>query len=507
MQKQTNNNEEYKSLSPAEFFKKNRQLCGYDNPTKAAYTTFREIFDNSLDACEIAGIPPNISLRLKTIDEGIYSFTSVDNGPGVPVEVVPKAFGKIFFGSKYILRQHRGELGMGGQMALLNSLVDTGKPYTVITATENDNLMHCFDLSIDLSKNEPVVHNYKSKQKRSFRHGVALILYSKANFTGALNRITSYLSLTVTICPYVTVTFSLDEKEIFRHVATTKVLPPKPKIVNYHPHGIDLEILKKIIKSSKYTDMVNFLIHSFQRIGTSSARAFLMYANIQANVDPHKLTREELVGLVDKLKTFEKFLSPDISCLSPVTEPIFLQGVKEMFNPDFLTYGSRRGVCEGHPIIVECVIAIGGNIGTIVEKNLPDPYRFSNRIPLLYDKTDCALTKAVSEAYPKMYGITEGTKLAVFLHMCSTHIPYKTAGKEYISPDYPEINKVIGNALKECLRKVKVYMSQRHRSESDAKRRSIFDVYLPLVAESLAPLSDKPKEELNDLLHKSLGRK
>ena len=47
-----------REISVSEFFAKNRHLLGFDNPRKALLTTVKEAVDNSLDACEEAGILP-----------------------------------------------------------------------------------------------------------------------------------------------------------------------------------------------------------------------------------------------------------------------------------------------------------------------------------------------------------------------------------------------------------------------------------------------------------------
>ena len=52
-----------RDISVSEFFAKNRHLLGFDNPSKALLTTVREAVDNSLDACEEAGILPDLHGR------------------------------------------------------------------------------------------------------------------------------------------------------------------------------------------------------------------------------------------------------------------------------------------------------------------------------------------------------------------------------------------------------------------------------------------------------------
>ncbi len=53
-----------REIAVSEFFAKNRHLLGFDNPRKALLTTVKEAVDNSLDACEEAGILPEITVEI-----------------------------------------------------------------------------------------------------------------------------------------------------------------------------------------------------------------------------------------------------------------------------------------------------------------------------------------------------------------------------------------------------------------------------------------------------------
>ena len=54
-----------RDICVSEFFAKNRHLLGFDNPRKALLTTVKEAVDNSLDACEEAGILPEIWVHIE----------------------------------------------------------------------------------------------------------------------------------------------------------------------------------------------------------------------------------------------------------------------------------------------------------------------------------------------------------------------------------------------------------------------------------------------------------
>ena len=54
--------------STAEYFAKNLQQVGFSSPLKAVLTTLKEAVDNSLDACEHAGILPEITVEVKRLE-------------------------------------------------------------------------------------------------------------------------------------------------------------------------------------------------------------------------------------------------------------------------------------------------------------------------------------------------------------------------------------------------------------------------------------------------------
>src|SRR5881275_426978 len=95
-----------REISVSEFFTKNRHLLGFDSPAKALLTTVKEAVDNALDACEEAGILPDLLIEIGEISETRYRVAVQDNGPGIVKAQIPKIFGQLLYGSKFhTLRQ------------------------------------------------------------------------------------------------------------------------------------------------------------------------------------------------------------------------------------------------------------------------------------------------------------------------------------------------------------------------------------------------------------------
>src|SRR3989338_4896734 len=78
---------EQKEISVSEFFEKNKHLLGFDNPTKSLLMAVKEAVDNSLDACEEAGLVPDITVKIKNVKEDVYLVSVGENGVRIDMEI------------------------------------------------------------------------------------------------------------------------------------------------------------------------------------------------------------------------------------------------------------------------------------------------------------------------------------------------------------------------------------------------------------------------------------
>src|SRR5262249_19306492 len=147
-----------REISVSEFFAKNRHLLGFDNKRKALLTTVKEAVDNSLDACEEAGILPEITVCVEQIEEERFRVIVRDNGPGIVKQQIPNIFGKLLYGSKFHrLRMSRGQQGIGISAAGMYGLLTTGKSLKVVSRIAAKKPAHRFEIQIDTKKNEPTI--------------------------------------------------------------------------------------------------------------------------------------------------------------------------------------------------------------------------------------------------------------------------------------------------------------------------------------------------------------
>jgi len=405
-----------------------------------------------------------------------------DNGTGVPPEHVPQAFGQVLFGSKYVLRQMRGTFGLGGKMAYLYGQITTNTPLRVVTSTGSK--AYEFSLMIDIQKNRPKVLERRLLKKQKKWRGTLIEFAIEGDYYRAMPKIIDYLGQTAMVAPYVNITFIDMDDRLVRFTRATNTMPKSPRETLPHPLGIDVENLQRIIEVSDAKNMLRFLRKSFHRVGDATARQFLSTTKLDPRRDPKKLSHEEIVELARSLRNYDGFLPPDASCLSPLGEDLLKAGILKELKPEFVTVESRKpSAYSGHPFIVEVGAAYGGGIpaGSI------SLYRFANRIPLLYDESSDVSWKAVNQLMNwKRYNVDPAVApLAIVVHICSTKIPYKTVGKEFVA-DRPEIEREILNAMRDVARRLSGFLSRRLSFEREKRRFDVFEKYLPKMAKYAA---------------------
>jgi DNA topoisomerase-6 subunit B len=247
---------------------------------------------------------------------------------------------------------------------------------------------------------------------------------------------------------------------------------------------------KQLTNTTQGETLTAFLSKKFQRVGPSTAIKFAEFAGFKPEKRIGTMTNQELAHLSDSLQKFEDFMGPDSSCLAPLGEEPLEKGMNKFFKPDFLTVLQRSASAySGFPFIVEMGIAYGGEISTRGIK----VYRFANRIPLLYDEGSDVVMKVINEIDWTRYKAKGDPPLVIVSHICSTRIPYKTAGKENVA-DRQEIERELKLAIQFMARKLSVFMNKRGQAEAAKKRANLYAKYIPLIAQFCTELADKKKQ-------------
>ncbi len=479
-----------RSISVAEFFEKNKQMLGFDSPTRGIITTIKEAIDNSLDACEEAQVLPDILVSVRRVSNDVFRVVVEDNGPGIVPEKMPSVFAKLLYGSRFHqVRQTRGQQGIGISAAVLYAQLTTGKPTIVTSRTDAKNKAHTMSLVIKTETNEPEVLSHEEVDW-ILPHGTRVQLEFKSNIA-ARKKLIEYLKYTSIVNPHAKFRVEIDD-ESFTFERVSSDVPPCPVAIKPHPYGIELGVLKRMTAASDLP-LKEFLVESFSKVGEKTALEICSSARLDPAVKVASLGLDSLNPLLDAMQT-TKIPAPSASqCLSPITDELIVKGMEKEFELDFIKARTRPGnVYGGHSFIVEAAIGYGGKLPPEGSAIL---LRFANRVPLLYQQGACAITNAVQNVNWKAYGVSQSGQptgpILILVHVAATSVPFTSESKDAIAA-IPEIEREITLALQELGRDLKMFLSRRDRNKlQDDRARAICSV-IPLIAAKVGEIVELP---------------
>ncbi len=518
-----------RDISVSEFFLKNRHLLGFDSPAKAALTTVKEAVDNALDACEEAGILPEIQVEVASEGDDVLRACVEDNGPGIVEEQLGRIFGKLLYGSKFHkLSQSRGQQGMGIAAAGMYAQLTTGKPLHVKSRVQGEPTATELFVSINTAKNLPEIHR-KKRVPWDRPHGTRVEAQIEGHYHKGSHSIGTYLKHTAIATSHVTIHFQGPHGEQWEHERTSTELPPRPVNVKPHPRGVELGQLIAMLSNTESRTLLQFLEHDLSRVGRKTARRIIKEADqgLTERSYPKRIAHQQSQALYRAIQTVP-VIAPRTDCLSPIGEVRLAEGLHQEFDASFYTVTTRpAAVYRGNPFQIEVGLAYGQAAGTHLaldehghihkttrqrssatpelEPRADEPaylLRFANRVPLLYDQEGCAITRAVVQTNWNSYGLEQAkgafphAPLVILVHIASVWVPYTSEAKEAIAP-YPEIVKEIRLGLQRCGRRLAAYLHHETRVQDEFDKRTHLEKYLSHIGvalQQILELSDDQRQ-------------
>src|SRR5437660_7241862 len=397
-----------REISVSEFFTKNRHLLGFDNPRKALLTCVKEAVDNALDACEEAGILPDVAVKLEAVANGgaapppsqatRFRITITDNGPGIVRQQIPPIFAKLLYGSKFHrLRMSRGQQGIGISAAGMYGMLTTGKPVKIVSMTSPKKPAHYFEIQIDTRRNMPEIINGKGDgedipagekgQKYITDHGIEWVSHYpisdqqphhhhvvrsgtrvtielEGRYQRGRGSVDEYLEQTAIANPQVTIHYVDPDSGETTYSRSTTQLPPEPVEIKPHPYGIELGQLVTMLKDTSAPSMAQFLTTSFSRVSSGVAQKICETAKIGTRGNPKKIGRQEADSLYKAIQE-TKISAPGTDCISPIGESLILKGLHHQLPGEFFCAATRPpAVYRGNPFLIEVGLAYGGTSST-----------------------------------------------------------------------------------------------------------------------------------------------
>ncbi len=564
-----------REISVSEFFAKNRHLLGFDNPRKALLTTVKEAVDNALDACEEAGILPDIEVRIEELEapasaskSGKYRVTITDNGPGIVRRQIENIFGKLLYGSKFHrLKMSRGQQGIGISAAGMYGLMTTGRPMVITTRPKKNKPAHHLELAMDTSKNKPEVTvdtETEDFPETSSGTGTRVVIELEGRYVRGKTSVEAYLEQTAIANPHAEIVFVPPDKafttedtesteemqgslipdseqsdspsvnsvsseadssseEIVRTTEHADRIvypravdenPPETIEIKPHPYGVELGSFLRMLKDTPEKQLGGFFKREFCRVTPAVVKQVCVAASEKGktfsgqtwvkNID--HASAEKIYRALQEAK----LRSPPTDCLAPIGVRTMLAGLLKGVKAEFYAASTRSpAVYRGNPFQIEAAIAFGGDLPGDQPARV---IRFANRVPLLYQQSSCCSFKSVTETGWKNYGMSQPRgsapvgPLVIMIHMASVWVPFTSESKEAIA-DYDEIRKEMKLALKECGRKLGIYIRRRQRMKRESQKRDVFERYIGEISKACEAITGTDAGELYEALMKQAKRR
>jgi DNA topoisomerase-6 subunit B len=491
--------EDFKEYSVAEFFKKNKHMLGFSGKVKSLTTIVHELVTNSLDATEQARILPDIKIEIYQIDENKYKVVVSDNGPGIPKEYLGKVFGKMLAGTKFHkFQQQRGQQGIGAAGVSLYAKLTTGMPLHVISGYNNK--IYTADISIDFNKNEPIIENL-TETDGDF-HGVIVEgVFGDVKLDKSEYSVYEYVKRTALVNPHARFELITNEDKIVYN-RQIDVLPPLPPEITPHILGVSIYDFLEMAKKTQARKLRSFLINEFDRVSEAKVQELEKITGIDFSKDPKEVSWQEAEIILKAVKQM-KWMAPRKDVLSPIGEEGMKRAIMNIFKTSLVITRTRNPqlLNGGIPYVVDVGLAYGGDI------QKPIIMRFANKVPLLFDSSACAITKAVTSIDWKRYEVDfETAPILVAINISSVYVPYVSTGKTAIASE-DELIDEIRNAIMESARSIKTYIHKQYKAQQLEKKRQALIRYIEYLSNDLNYLSSVDKNIIKEKLEKMIKEK
>ncbi|WP_413586671.1 DNA topoisomerase VI subunit B [Bdellovibrio sp. HCB274] len=508
--------------STAEYFAKNLQQVGFSSPLKAVLTTLKEAVDNSLDACESAGILPDLLVEIAKVGTGSTKNTDLirivveDNGPGIEAEDLAKVYGEYLASSKFGRGQcSRGQQGIGISAATTWAQMTNARGVNVVSKTKKMRKAISAQVDVDIKSNTGVLKNKESMDwDRDHGTRVEFVLDGRIQLNGDGGLLT-YIEGSILVNPHMTITYKLNEADFVTVTRVSTDVPRVPEASLPHPHTFKLgEFITHSTLFGK-TTLSKFLKTGFSRISDQSISDFVKKGL------PKNLLEKPLTALTEEdfKKVFQAvqntdLMAPSTKSVLTVGEEALSKSITRLGEIDFFAVVTRKPtICDFKPVVVEVALA------RFKDRNQQNDspvtlLRFANRVPLQFDKSGCAITWAIESVNWKTYGLgqpKDSLPLGPYIFavsIVSPFIKFKNASKETIDAS-EELVAEIRLALIQAGQKLSRHIKKEVKEADLERKLAHIEQFGPILVEGLARIINAPesrKKKAEEGLKKLLGR-
>lgn len=516
--------EKITSSSTAEYFSKNLQQVGFSSPTKAVLTTLKEAIDNSLDACEEAGILPEISVEIQKVGTGTLRNTDLirisvsDNGPGLDEEDIVKVFGEYLASSKFGRgRCSRGQQGIGISAATTWAQLTSAKGAKVVTKTKDMRLAVSCNVMVDIKHNRGVIQD-RQTFKWDKPHGVNV----EFTFDGRLQLqgeggILTYLTGTALVNPHLSLKYKIGDEPVVQVERVTNEVPVIPDAIEPHPHTMKLGEFVAHSHLFGRSTVAQWLKKGYSRITDNVIQEFIKNGAdkklFEMTVD--KASDEQLKTLFGAVQK-TTLMAPSTKSVMTIGELAFSKSIRRLGEVDFFSVVTRKPtICDYKPVAVEVAIArLMSNNLSPEDEGPVQVLRFANRVPLQFDKAACAIVKSIETVNWRTYGLQQpknglpSGNYVMAVSLVSPFIKFKNASKETIDAS-DELVEEMRRAMIQAGQRLSRHIRKENREADLENKIRHIEQFCPILVDCLCRITKAPdskKKKATEGLIKLLGR-
>ncbi len=508
--------------STAEYFSKNLQQVGFSSQPKAILTTLKEAMDNALDACEDAGILPEVTVLVEKLGPGSIKNSDqirvcvADNGPGIEMEDVPKVFGEYLASSKFGRgRCSRGQQGIGISAATTWAQLTSATGAKVIIKTKDMRKAVSCTVEVDIKNNKGVVKDRETIDwDRTSGVSVEFALAGRIQLNGD-GGLLNYLNGTALVNPHLTLHYKLPELEAHTIERVSQIIPQIPSATEPHPHTMKLG---EFIAHSHLFGRVKvgvWLKKGFSRVH-EGVIAELVKGGLHKSLFEKSVDSLNESGFRDLFVAIQnvKLMAPSTKSVLSTGEQALAKSIQRLGDVDFFSVVSRKPtICDFKPVQVEVAVARLKDRAADADAAV-QVLRFANRVPLQFDKSGCAIVQAISSVNWRTYGLVQPHDslpqgpYIIAVSVVSPFIKFKNASKETVDASDELVEEIRRALIQSGQRLSKHIRREEKANELEEKLRHI-EQFCPILVDGLCRITHAPdtrKKRAGDGLLKILGR-
>jgi len=155
--------------------------------------------------------------------------------------------------------------------------------------------------------------------------------------------------------------------------------------------------------------------------------------------------------------------------------------------------GTRQSPSGLKPKHLDVLLAAMKGVN-VAEGQTMEVLRYANRVPLQFQPASCAITQTVMGTNWRSYGLSQSRgalpkgPVTVMVHIASVWVPFTSESKEAVA-GYPEIQKELRLALQAVGRNLGMYVRRRLKVKQQGDRRQVFLRYLGEVATAVSEIN------------------